>query len=530
MGFSHRVLVVKQVLLHLFAFKLCLKIYSCVFIFAGECVCTMDINSIPPEVLTKIFSYLPQLLLLTTINTVCHYWNEVAFSSSLWKTINIQHCNDDLLEDDLFEDDMLDIYLQNIAHYRDFVHNLMIDSSDLMKFIDIRKNQNLSNLRNLQIKNYPPHEDLYNNIVDVYPGIVAIKCSISKSVDLSILSNLQIRDFEINMSTELNTIVLNKRICEFISKQCSLQSLSIHCLSLESETIIKLLRNLTDLTCLDLRGSTGVDGCVFTALPELSKLTALDLSYTTVNDECLKNIATKAPQLKTLTLKGCQTYSDIGIGYIADDCHCLERLVINYYQDARLFPSTLESLGKGCQKLKYLIMEDRIGLDDSGVTSLVQNCHDLEYLVLISKNISSPSLHAISDFCSNLFHLEIYGYDFNAVSVESLLTKNRFIKYVSIGNCSNIDAIDLCKSNEKSVILKTHSHAIELKICGKTRIGYSAIEQIVTFFPDLRSLNLPPPPINTSVYNNVIEIAFGKCRFLKTLCLDTKRIVRKSLK
>jgi hypothetical protein len=52
--------------------------------------------------------------------------------------------------------------------------------------------------------------------------------------------------------------VLNKRICEFISKQCSLQSLSIHCLSLESETIIKLLRNLTDLTCLDLRGSTGV--------------------------------------------------------------------------------------------------------------------------------------------------------------------------------------------------------------------------------------------------------------------------------
>jgi hypothetical protein len=54
------------------------------------------------------------------------------------------------------------------------------------------------------------------------------------------LSNLQFRDFEINMSTEWNKIVLNKRICEFISKQCSLQSLSIHCLSLESETIIKL--------------------------------------------------------------------------------------------------------------------------------------------------------------------------------------------------------------------------------------------------------------------------------------------------
>jgi hypothetical protein len=179
----------------------------------------MDINDLPSEVLTKIFSYLPQLDLLTTINTVCHHWNKAAFSRSLWKTININYSTDD----------KLDIYLQNIAHYRDFVQNLMIDSSDLMKFIDIRKNQNLSNLRNLQIKNYPPHEDLYNNIVDVYPGIVAIKCSISKSVDLSILSNLQFRDFEINMLTEWNKIVLNKRICEFISKQCSLQSLSIHC-------------------------------------------------------------------------------------------------------------------------------------------------------------------------------------------------------------------------------------------------------------------------------------------------------------
>jgi hypothetical protein len=125
--------------------------------------------------------------------------------------------------------------------------------------------------------------------------------------------------------------------------------------------------------------------------------------------------------------------------------------------------------------------------------------------------------------CNNLFHLEIDGYDFNAVSVESLLTKKRFIKYVSIGNCSNINAIDLCKSNEtKSGILKTHSNAIELKICGKTRIGYSAIEQIVTFCPDLRSLDLPP--INTPVHDDVIEIAFGKCRFLKTLCLATEII------
>ena len=102
------------------------------FCFAGVRSCTMDINDLTPEALTKIFSYLPQLDLLTTINTVCHYWNNVAFSSSLWKTINITDSTDD----------DIDIYLQNIAHYRDFVQNLLIKKVNLIKFFDIRKDRN----------------------------------------------------------------------------------------------------------------------------------------------------------------------------------------------------------------------------------------------------------------------------------------------------------------------------------------------------------------------------------------------------
>jgi hypothetical protein len=87
----------------------------------------MNINYLPPEVLTKIFSYLPQHDLLTAVNIVCLYWNEVAFSSSLWKTIDITDSTDD----------DLDIYLQNIAHYKDFVQNLLIKSDHLMKLFNI---------------------------------------------------------------------------------------------------------------------------------------------------------------------------------------------------------------------------------------------------------------------------------------------------------------------------------------------------------------------------------------------------------
>jgi len=493
-----------------------------VFFFAGVWACTMDINCLPPEVLTKIFSYLPQLDLLTTINTVCHYWNEVAFSSSLWKTIDI---------DDSNNQDRL-IYLQNIAQYRDFVQNLFIYPDQLIKFFDIRKCRYFSNLRNLQIKNYLHNEYSFKNIVDLCPGIVAIECSILKSVDLSILSNLQLRNFDIhinNISKGENKIALNKIMYEFIPNQCSLQSLSIRCPVSESETIIKLLRNLKDLTCLDLSGSKGVDGCMFTDLPELSKLTALNLSSTTVSDEGLKNIATKASHLKTLTLNYCTKLSDIGIGYIADGCHCLKRLEINKSNksnDVRLFPSTLESLGKGCQKLKHFSVENCTGVDDSGVIALVQNCHDLEYLNLSSKNISSSSLHAILHFCSNLFYLELRGYKYNAASVESLLTKHRFINYVDIGSCSNINAIDLCKSTEtNSGILETHSHARRLVIRTQTPTGYFAVEQIVTFCPDLRFLVLYP--INTAVRDDIVEIAFGKCRYLETLLLDTNDIINR---
>ena len=493
------------------------------FCFAGVRSCTMDINDLPPEVLTKIFSYLPQIDLLTTINTVCHYWNKVAFSRSLWKTINIYTYRH------------IDIYLQNIAHYRDFVQNLTTDSVSFMKFFDIEKNRNLSNLRNLQIPDYLCDQrarSVCKNIVELYPGIVSIRISIFLSADtvgfFSVLSNLQFRDFDINITKDRNGIALDKIICEFISKQCSLQSFRIGC-SVENETILKLLRNLNDLTCLDLSKSAPIDGSVFMLLPELSKLTALHLSYTYVNDEGLKNIATKAPHLKTLKLKDCKLFSDIGIRYIADGCHCLEHLVIYNHclsDNVRIFRSTLETIGKGCPKLKHLAIGSCPVLDDSGIIALVQNCHNLEYLKLQSENLSTPSLHAISDFCSNLFYLWIEGCEFNGASVESLLTKNRFIKYVYI---SDINAIDLCKSKEaKSRISETHSHVRELTIHGQTDIDYCYVDQIVTFCPDLRKLVLFP--INPAIQNDAIEIAFGKCRFLETLELNKKRIKRTDLK
>ena len=94
---------------------MCFSLQACVAVLWMSII-------LPPEVLTKIFSYLPQRDLLTTIKTVCHYWNEVAFSSSLWKTIDVI-CS---------TDDELDIYLQNIAHYKDFVQNLLIKSAHQM--------------------------------------------------------------------------------------------------------------------------------------------------------------------------------------------------------------------------------------------------------------------------------------------------------------------------------------------------------------------------------------------------------------
>jgi hypothetical protein len=168
-------------------------------------------------------------------------------------------------------------------------------------------------------------------------------------------------------------------------------------------------------------------------------------------------------------------------------------------------------------------------LDDSGIIALVQNCHDLEYLTLRSENLSTSSLHAVSHFCSNLSYLRIEGDEFNGASVESLLTKNRLIKYVSISDCSHINEIDLCKSKEtKSRISETHSHVRELIIYGKTITGYSAVEQIVTFCPDLRKLELSP--INPTIQNNAIEIAFDKCRFLEELTLNRKTIKRTDFK
>jgi hypothetical protein len=65
----------------------------------------------------------------------------------------------------------------------------------------------------------------------------------------------------------------------------------------------------------------------------------------------------------------------------------------------------------------------------------------------------------------------------------------------------DINAIDLCKPKEtKSRISETHSHVRELIIHGKTFTGYSAVEQIVTFCPDLHLLSFN----RKGCYRNVI--------------------------
>lgn len=89
----------------------------------------------------------------------------------------------------------------------------MIESAHPIKFFEIRKFRNLSNLRNLQITNNQPdiHVDYCKNIVGLYPGIVVIGFRILESADvlgcLSVLSNLQMRDIDIGISRGVDTIV-----------------------------------------------------------------------------------------------------------------------------------------------------------------------------------------------------------------------------------------------------------------------------------------------------------------------------------
>jgi hypothetical protein len=84
---------------------------------------------------------------------------------------------------------------------------------------------------------------------------------------------------------------------------------------------------------------------------------------------------------------------------------------------------------------------------------------------------------------------------------------------------------DYIKEIENALLLmKVHFHELNLIY---TR-GYSAVEQLVTFCPDLRKLVLSP--INPTIQNNAIEIAFDQCRFLEDLTLNRKTIKRTDFK
>ncbi|XP_052091810.1 uncharacterized protein LOC127728463 [Mytilus californianus] len=491
----------------------------------------MNVNTLPPEVLTNIFSCLTKLDLLRNTSQVCSYWNGVALCSDLWIILNLI----------TFSDEDFDLCFQYFPRIGQFVQNLLIKSDHLMKLFSHGISCDLPNLANLQIVNYLSgnEREVCQNIVNSFPKLTSIRLRIFRSADfvgcLTVFNKIQFRDFDISISKGANEAILNQCLDQFISKQKDLRSLSIQSSDLQSQTIRKTLRHATQLQDLVLSNCSGIDSQSFDGLINPCDLSSIDLTSTNVDDNGIKNIASKAKNLKTLHILFCPKLSDVGVKYIAEHCTRLENLQIYNIpaigSGIQLYPETLKILGSGCSQLKHLSMVNCPKLDDTGIRNLVENCSDLKFLEVQSECISNNGLMAVSEYCKCLFHIDIHGLNFDVTTIEHLLLNHRHLHFLSVNRCENLETLNFIKNQQslsfvekRRSLIEKHSHVKKIEFLNSD-INESSLEQLVVFCPDLRSISCSGNQMLDQ--KEKIENIFIKSRFLKKLNLGGHVFQRK---
>lgn len=501
---------------------------SCSLVIAFD---IMNVNHLPPEVLTNIFSCLTKLDLLRNTSQVCSYWNGVALCSDLWIILNLIK----------FSDEDFDLCFQHFSRIGQFVQNLLIKSDHLMKLFSNGINYDLPNIANLQIINYLPgnERDVCLNIVNSYPKLTSIRLRIFRSADfvgcITVFNRVQFRDFDISISKGANETILNQCLDQFISKQRDLRSLSIQSSDVQNQTICKTLRHATQLNDLFLSNCTGIDSQSFDGLINPCHLTSIDLTSTNVDDDGINNIASTAKNLKTLHILFCPKLSDVGVKYIAEHCTRLENLQIYNIpavgSGIQLYPETLKALGSGCSQLKHLCMVNCPKLDDTGIRNLVEHCTDLKFLEIQSECFSNDGLLAVSEYSKCLFHIDIIGLDFDVTTIEHLLLNHRHLRFVSINRCENLEKLNLIKNQQllcfvekRRSLIEKHSHVKKIEFLNSD-MNESSLEQLVTFCPDLRSISCSGNEMLDQ--KEEIENIFRKSRFLKKINMGGQVCQRK---
>ena len=178
--------------------------------------------------------------------------------------------------------------------------------------------------------------------------------------------------------------------------------------SLTDSMLSRLATSLPWLASISLRGCDGISDVGVSSIASCGFLTRLDLCFCEkVGDKGIERLAAGCRQLTSLDLGFCEQLTDVGVEALATYCTRLSTLDLRYVPVSN---AALRTLGTICRGLPFLGLESCEAIDDSGVGEIAGNCHSLTSLDLSGcHGLTDARLDLVAQGCPLLSVLDLNG-------------------------------------------------------------------------------------------------------------------------
>ena len=138
------------------------------------------------------------------------------------------------------------------------------------------------------------------------------------------------------------------------------------------------------------------------SLKEVAKncpsLKYLSVAKCPITDTAMKYIGKHCVKLKYLNIRGCEAVSDIGMTHIVQNCLKLRSLDAG---KCDITDNGLQMIGIHCPQLKKLSIRGCDRITNTGVRTIAAQCCSVQYLNLQECNLSYETFMYIREHCKN---------------------------------------------------------------------------------------------------------------------------------
>ncbi|KAK9708355.1 hypothetical protein K7432_009680 [Basidiobolus ranarum] len=414
--------------------------------------------SLPPEILTQVFSYLESSGQLSSCVSVCSLWYCVA-SSIIWRSPK-----------------------PSVRAVKSLTQALLT-----LQKRRARNNWNILIARVLSNKrkslfNYPYFTRNYSLLVE-----------------------------EINFSSQKTTQYhIHDSFIQIIARNCpQVRKVDLtNCYKLTDIAVKAISFYCKNVESFSIAGCTSITDSAISTLANCSKLQTLSVKHCFIEGHSLVSVVEGCPKLTSLDLSHCQNISRQSLEKVFETGREFESLQLDFCPVTR---SVVQKIALYSNKLRHLNLNNVYILTDCTIIDLASRSSLLAYLSVASSSISDSGILALAQNCKKLKSADVsYCSGVTSRSVLALATQCPEIEQLSMGYCDNISDVGIIAianslpdiqninitycgqiSNSSIKILLDKCRklkSLKMGYCG--RVTREAIQDISNRLPDLRSLDI----------------------------------------